>query len=298
MEKISVIVPVYNIGSYLERCVKSITNQSFRNLQIILVNDGSTDDSLQVCEQLRKQDDRITVVTKANQGLGYARNTGLAVATGDYVTFVDGDDYLAPQMLEHLYSRLKKDNSDIACMHFFRQDAAGTYYFYIDKQSPRQQALARAYSPEEWLRLEPSNTVIQQVFFQAWGKLYKRELFQDIEYPRESLAEDNLTTWKLYLSAKRISYLLADEYCWVMRNNSLTEADNKSYTSYNNIQAINDRIQLYSILGISPAFLTTDWLNWLRRLSTGQPQGNELDIYRRASYFEQVFQKYQKKSPS
>ena len=112
------------------------------------------------------------------------------------------------------------------------------------------------------------------------------------------MAEDNLTTWKLYLSAKRISYLLADEYCWVMRNNSLTEADNKSYTSYNNIQAINDRIQLYSILGISPAFLTTDWLNWLRRLSTGQPQGSELDNYRRASYFEQVFQKYQKKSPS
>lgn len=176
MEKISVIVPVYNIGSYLERCVKSITNQSFRNLQIILVNDGSTDDSLQVCEQLRKQDDRITVVTKANQGLGYARNTGLAVATGDYVTFVDGDDYLTPQMLEHLYSRLKKDNSDIACMHFFRQDAAGTYYFYIDKQSPRQQALARAYSSEEWLRLEPSNTVIQQVFFQAWGETLQERI--------------------------------------------------------------------------------------------------------------------------
>ncbi|MCW4387871.1 glycosyltransferase family 2 protein [Limosilactobacillus oris] len=293
MEKISVIIPVYNIGPYLERCVKSVTSQSFRNLQIILVNDGSTDNSLQVCERLRKQDDRITIVSRGNQGSGYARNAGLTIATGDYVTFVDGDDYLAPQLLEHLYQRLQEDQSDIACAHFFRQDPQGTYYFYINKHDRDQQELSRAYSPLEWAKMETNDTVIKQVFYQAWGKLFKRELFDNIEFPRESLGEDNLTTWKLYLSAHKISYLLADEYCWSIRENSLTQADDKSYTSYNNIQAMSDRIQLYATIGLSPAFLAQDWPNWIKRISTGNPQRGELYNYQRASYLERILQKYQ-----
>lgn len=141
--------------------------------------------------------------------------------------------------------------------------------------------------------METNDTVIKQVFYQAWGKLFKRELFDNIEFPRESLGEDNLTTWKLYLSAHKISYLLADEYCWFIRGNSLTQADNKSYTSYNNIQAMSDRIQLYATIGLSPAFLAQDWPNWIKRLSTGNPQRGELYNYHRASYLERILQKYQ-----
>lgn len=292
MEKISVIVPIYNISPYIERCVNSIRQQSFRNLQIILVNDGSTDNSLQVCERLRKQDPRITVIDKKNQGLGYARNTGLAVATGDYVTFVDGDDYLGSNMLKHLYLRLQKDRSDIACTHFFRQDDDNTYYFYINKEDPAQKQLSRAYTPTEWAQMETKDTVVKQIFYQAWGKLFKKDLFKAIEFPRVSLGEDNLTTWKLYLAAHKISYLLTDEYCWVMRGSSLTQADNKSYTSYNNVQAMSDRIGLYATLGIAPDFLAHDWPNWIRRIATETPQRADLYDYHKARYLARVLKRY------
>ena len=111
---ISIIVPVYNVESYLERCVNSIINQTYHNLEIILVDDGSPDGSGDLCDKLAKNDDRITVYHKKNGGLSDARNYGVQNANGEYITFIDSDDFVAKDYIEHLYSMIQEFNADIA----------------------------------------------------------------------------------------------------------------------------------------------------------------------------------------
>ena len=112
--KISVIVPVYKVEAYLDKCISSIANQTYRNLEIILVDDGSPDNCPAMCDTWAEKDSRIRVIHKTNGGLSDARNAGMAIATGELMTFVDSDDWIAPDMCEHLYQRLAGDNSDIA----------------------------------------------------------------------------------------------------------------------------------------------------------------------------------------
>ena len=113
-ERISVVVPVYNVEQYLEKCVNSIINQTYKNLEIILVDDGATDKSGKLCDELAKLDNRIMVYHKKNGGLSDARNYGVERATGDYIGFVDSDDYIDAEMYEKLYEALKKENVDVA----------------------------------------------------------------------------------------------------------------------------------------------------------------------------------------
>jgi len=119
-EKISVIIPVYNDEKYLEQCVESVLTQSYHNLEVILVDDGLTDATPAICEDFRRQDDRIRVIYKQNEGVGASRNTGLAMATGDYILFIDHDDWLLEDHIQKLYDLLKKNQADIAIGNFSR----------------------------------------------------------------------------------------------------------------------------------------------------------------------------------
>lgn len=120
IKKVSVIVPIYNVQAYIEKCLESIMGQTYKELEIILVNDGSTDSSPQLCEQLANRDHRIKVVHKTNGGLSDARNAGLEIATGDYIGFVDGDDYIDVDMFQILVENLEKHNADIASCRYAR----------------------------------------------------------------------------------------------------------------------------------------------------------------------------------
>lgn len=113
-DKVSVIVPVYNVGKYVGKCLESILNQTYNNYEIIIVDDGSTDNSLKICEQWANKSSRINIIHKENEGLGFARNTGLQYASGDYVLFVDSDDFISPYMIEKLHQSIKKTKSDTA----------------------------------------------------------------------------------------------------------------------------------------------------------------------------------------
>ena len=115
---ISVVVPIYKVEEYLQRCVDSIINQTYKNLEIILVDDGSPDSCPKMCDNFAKQDKRIKVIHKINAGVSEARNTGLEYATGDYVGFIDSDDYIHPTMYEKLLNGIKKENSDICMCRF------------------------------------------------------------------------------------------------------------------------------------------------------------------------------------
>ena len=129
MELISIVVPVYNVKDYIKCCVESLIHQTYRNIEIILVDDGSTDESGKICDQLAERDSRIKVVHKKNEGLGYARNTGLENITGQYVTFIDSDDYVDKNQVEDLYHGIRKNGADTCIGGFKRVDNVGRILF-------------------------------------------------------------------------------------------------------------------------------------------------------------------------
>ena len=254
MDKISVIVPIYNVRNYLEDCIESIIHQTYQNLEIILIVDGSKDNSLSICEKYKNIDDRIKVIQTVNLGIGPTRNLGIDIATGKYLTFIDGDDTVAIDLISHLYDQLLKDDSDIAVCNFYRLNDQGIFSFPIDKNNSAQKAEEGCYSPKMYLNKEAMpNDVIRDTIYPPWGKLYKKFLFQNIEYPNVS-GEDNFTTWKLLLSANKISYVHYDDYCWKERAHSITNRPNLQL-AMTNVLAMQERIQFYSLLKIHTQYI-------------------------------------------
>lgn len=224
MEKlISIIVPVYNVEKYLEKCVNSIINQTYNNIEIILVDDGSKDNSGQICEQLKGKDNRIKVIHKENGGLSDARNAGLKIAKGEYIGFVDSDDYIAEDMFETLYNLNKKYNSEISIVSY--------YEIYNGKViSVRNTKKLEELNKIEAIKELLIDTKIQSY---AWNKLFKRELFDNIEFPTNKNFEDMATTLLLFEKANKVVLLEEPKYYYVRRDNSIIGIKNyKTYKDY------------------------------------------------------------------
>lgn len=224
MEKlISIIVPVYNVEKYLERCINSITNQTYKNIEIILVDDGSKDNSGKMCDELKQKDTRIKVIHKENGGLSDARNAGLKIASGEYVGFVDSDDYIENDMFETMYNLTQKYNSDISIVSF--------YELYKGKvigvrDSKNLEELDKIEAIKELL----IDTKIQSY---AWNKLFKKELFEGIEFPTNKNFEDIATTLLLFERANKVVLLEEPKYYYVRRDDSIVGTRNyKTYKDY------------------------------------------------------------------
>lgn len=191
---ISVIVPVYNVDMFLNRCLNSIINQTYKNLEIIVVDDGSTDNSGKICDDFSKIDSRIFVIHKENGGLSSARNAGLDVIHGKYVTFVDSDDYISSDCIEYLYDLILKTDSSIAI---------GNYGFTKENQHKFEKVdeVVQQISGIEAINRQFGKNTVQYV--SAWAKLYSSSLFDEIRFPNGMVHEDEGTTYKvLYLSSK------------------------------------------------------------------------------------------------
>lgn len=212
---ISVIVPVYNIEKYIGQCIESILNQTFRDFELILINDGSFDYSYKICQEFAKKDARIRLFSQENKGLSAARNLGITVATGACITFIDGDDYVVTSYLENLYKVYQENDADIV---------VGDYYQYADKNNALYyHVLKTDYGIYRKSIEEVKNLAVSKVtFITAWGKLFKRDLFKSILFPENRFFEDNFTSMKLYLMAKNIYYLCDSLYCYRIREDSIT----------------------------------------------------------------------------
>ncbi len=208
---ISVIVPVFNIRNYIEKCVKSIISQTYDNIEIILVDDGSTDGSGLICDTLAKIDNRIRVVHKSNGGLSDARNIGIDLCSGSYVTLVDGDDMISDEYVQKLFNIITKTNADIAiCKHidFFNQE-------YLKQKSTNK---FKIFSSEEAIKEIITNGSFTT---SAWGKLYRRDLFKDLKYPKGRIFEDLPVTWRLFKRSNRIVYTSSQEYFYRQNPSSI-----------------------------------------------------------------------------
>lgn len=219
MEKplISVIVPVYNIEQYIERCLKSIIKQTYVHLEIILVDDGSTDCSGKICDDYSQKDKRIRVIHKNNGGLSDARNVGIDVAQGEYLSFIDGDDFIQKNMIEYLLNKMLTHTADISvCSYKVVYGGCETDTF--PKQSGNDIILDSYHAMEAILTTRKYGSVM------AWNKLYKRELFEQskIRYPVNRLHEDVFVTYKLYYYSTKIVYSDIPLYFYYQRHDSIT----------------------------------------------------------------------------
>lgn len=199
--KVSVIVPVYNTAKYLPRCLDSILSQTYSNLEIITVNDGSTDNSLEILETFAKKDSRITIITQKNQGLSAARNTGLKKTTGEYITFVDSDDAIDHNMIKNLLNT----HSDIAICSFKEISSGGKvkYFGHISTQ--------KNYTTEEALK----DMLLENNFnLTATMKLYKKSILKDLEFPIGMLHEDVGFTYKAIMNSKKITFIPKPYYIY------------------------------------------------------------------------------------
>lgn len=242
--KISIIVPVYKVEEYLSKCINSILKQTFDEFELILVDDGSPDRCGEICDNYAKQDKRIKVIHKNNEGLSAARNSGINIAKGKYIAFVDSDDYINERMYEILYSNALKYDSDITICKYKEvlEDSI------IDKNIKLQlnkeilefnnvQALNELYK-EDTLQ-----------FTVAWNKLYKRNIFSDLRYDYGMIHEDEFIIHKLLYKSQKTIYIPVELYYYFQRENSIMKS-NFNIKRLDIIYALNYRAKFFKEKGL------------------------------------------------
>lgn len=208
--KISVIVPVYNVEPYLRKCLDSIVGQTYRNLEIILVDDGSTDGSGAICEEYAEKDARVRTFHQKNFGVSSARNRGLAAATGEFIGWVDSDDWIEPDMYEYLLKHQQREQSDIT--------VCGRWEEYPYRSLQRGWAQERVLNKEQALKQLLENDVMQNFL---WDRLWKRELFADQRFPEGRTYEDIAVMHRLFLRAEEVLCLPEAKYHYRQRVGSI-----------------------------------------------------------------------------
>ena len=227
---ISVVVPIYNVEKYLNRCVDSIICQTYKNLEILLVNDGSPDNSLQICREYENVDKRVKVIDKMNGGLGSARNAGIDIMSGEYVLFIDSDDYIDSEMISRLYTILQQNSADISVCKFCK-----VYDDHRDEQNS-----------EPNIRLWNGKEALYQMFFPngigwaACAKMYRSSLFENVRYAEKVYWEDMATTYLLYEKAECIAETTEELYYYYIRSDSITgnKSAKRAVDAISNIEVI------------------------------------------------------------
>ena len=195
---VSVIIPVYNVEDYLDRCVRSILDQTYSNTEILLVDDGSTDNCPEKCDTYAQADSRVTVIHKPNGGLSDARNTGLEKANGEFIMFLDSDDWVAPDIIETLIALLFEYSADIAECSYAN--------VYARKTKPVTKCTGGVIVVPPVQSL--SYMLQHRVFLPtAWGKLYRTDVMKGITFPIDRLHEDEFTVYKYHLNAEKLVYI-------------------------------------------------------------------------------------------
>ena len=221
MELISIILPIYNVEKYLNRAINSVVVQTYKKLEIILIDDGSTDKSSDICDEWKRKDARIQVVHQSNRGLSGARNRGIQEAKGKYIFLLDSDDYVSENVIEILYNQIINNNVDLAMCGFIK--GMEEHYQFGNNDLLKAEiingetAITRIYKDD----------VNALKYASACAKLYKRELFDGVEYPEGKLFEDMYTTHKILFKCNKIAVVNLDLVYYYQRQSSIMN------TSYN-----------------------------------------------------------------
>lgn len=240
MDKISVIIPVYNVEKYLSACIKSILNQTHRNLELILIDDGSKDNSGQICDEFAKKDSRIRVIHQENGGVSVARNKGVDISEGDYIAFVDSDDFVAPNMYESLLKAIKRTDADMALCNYRKVDEEGatiSEYTYV------QNEVVSGEKALEWLEREHNWSYVV-----VWPKLYHRSVFENIRFKEKVICEDEFAVHHIFLKCKKIVTISDSLYCYRYNPSSITSVN--TIRRLDGLEALYERFLVYQKRGL------------------------------------------------
>lgn len=213
---ISVIVPVYGVEKYLDRCVESVLNQTYKDFELLLVDDGSLDNCPLMCDEWAKKDERIRVFHKPNGGLSSARNYGLDRVKGDYVAFVDSDDFVHPDYLNLLYSAITQANADISICHYiiFKEN---------DKIDIEKESIGIIEEHDNVTVFQKYEEYKEVNLVVAWNKLYKKEIFNDIRFPNGAIHEDEGTYYKCLYKAQKTAIIRNPLYYYFYNNDGISK---------------------------------------------------------------------------
>ena len=219
MDKISIIVPIYNIEEYLEKCVKSIQKQTYKNIEILLVDDGSKDNCASMCDNMALKDERIKVIHKKNGGLSSARNEGIKHATGKYICFVDGDDFIREDYCEVLYNALVETKSDVSAVSYKEIKNSKTRIYNSAARSKKE-------FDDKLTLYNRNETIIQFLHWKnfriAWNKLYKASILKDVWFKEGTTFEDMFFNYKVLSKCKKVAYVNSPCYCYIRRDGSIS----------------------------------------------------------------------------
>ncbi len=228
---ISVVVPVYNVENYVERCINSIIAQTYKNIEIIIVDDGSTDNSGHIVDEISLKDQRIKVIHQENGGLSAARNTGIDKAIGEYLVFVDSDDYICSEMIEVLFKNMMEYNADVSVCDYFwiregedASDNGSNKTICYDKSN----ILNR-------INIDARRTVV------AWNKIYKSVIFSELRYPVGKLQEDEFIIHEVLSKCSRIVYTDRKLYCYMIHENSIM-GQKSTKSAFDGLEAVCNRM--------------------------------------------------------
>ena len=221
-EKVSIIIPVYKVEPFLDKCVDSVLRQTYPNTEVILVDDGSPDRCGAMCDAWEERSPLVRVIHQKNGGLADARNTGIDAATGEYLVFIDSDDYITADMVQKLYDALKASDADMSICNFLHVFEDGTVVPELKDERPIKdeviaglEVLNRVHTPGEgrWLGW---------YYTMAWNKLYKKELFAEVRYPKGKFCEDVFIAHKLFGQCSRVACISDVCYYYLRRSGSIT----------------------------------------------------------------------------
>ena len=206
---ISIIVPVYKVEPYLRQCVDSILNQTYRDIEVLLIDDGSPDRCGEICDEYARKDQRIRVFHTENKGLSTARNLGLKEAKGEYIGFVDSDDWIEPDMYEVLLRKMQETEADIG--------VCGLWYEHKNRREVAKDVVDRVFADEESIKALVFNHIKNYV----WNKLYRRDTWNDIAFPEGHVFEDVATTYKTILNVETVMSCSRPLYHYRQREDSI-----------------------------------------------------------------------------
>lgn len=233
--KVSVIVPVYNVENYLEKCLDSLVNQTLKNIEIIVVNDGTKDDSQKIIDRYTKIYSNIKSYKKENGGISSARNFGISKSSGDYIGFVDSDDYIDKTMYEKLYNKIVSEDYDIVLCDLYR--VYGERLVYTSSNT-KDDLSNKDLVKNSMLNFYPT----------VWNKLYKKALFDELKFKEKVWFEDVELLYRLYSKINKIGVVKEPLYYYVQRQGSITSSvNNKIYDYIDNMNSVIDYYKINNI---------------------------------------------------
>lgn len=246
--KISVLMPAFNVEKYIGMAIDSVLNQTFSDFELIIINDGSTDDTGAIIEKYKDMDSRIRVYHLENRGVASVRNQLVSYARGEYLAFIDSDDEFKENYLECLYENAIKYNADITMSSYYKyNEIEQKYYFAVLEQGYDVKEFTSRQVYENYYSSVNGYNITLVV---AWGKLFKRDLLTKLYFPSGKMHEDSFTIYKAYLIAKKIVYVNKNLYMYRQRTNSIMSSKWSRERLKDFIEQHEERISLLSVMGI------------------------------------------------